>query len=308
MKTQKYTTIDRVFSKVLRLIPEKFFNESDIIEYTGEVLEKMSTFHLLEGDVRILKINNFEADLPDLRRIIQVVRLHSYKEKNDECEDEIIETKKEIKVTNSTCDECENSILRIISLLEQAQIRQKSDFIPLNALMNYERYTDNVLDVTPVRLSNHTFFNSIVCPEDYNIYRSCVDEYNIVGTIHKKIRTSFKEGYIAISYLRYPIDEQTGYPLVPEDENVLSAIAYYIAWKIAEFNTWSGERQYFTLSQDFERKYKKYSILAISLLKMPLTLDEEQNRLEGNKIVPDITTYYSHNSNISKFQFLTYGK
>lgn len=59
-------------------------------------------------------------------------------------------------------------------------------------------------------------------------YLDVQDEYTLVGD---KIRTSFKEGSIAISYYRQKVDEETGYPLIPDDYSIITAITMYITMK-----------------------------------------------------------------------------
>lgn len=155
---------------------------------------------------------------------------------------------------------------------------------------------------TPIRLATSTFFNSIVCKEkDRFLYGSCVDEYTIVGTTEKKLRFSFKEGQIALSFLKNSVDEETGYPLIPDQISYITAITYYIKWKIAEENDWSGRDGWASKSERAEAKWLKYCRQAKNYMKMPKTLDEYQNLLEQTHyLIPDHRKYYGYFGNLGK--------
>lgn len=158
-----------------------------------------------------------------------------------------------------------------------------------------------------VKLASNTMFPSVLCKEgDDTPYRTgsgcgtfrnnCNGgnhwEYSVVGTYHKCLRFNFNEGYIALAYLRSAIDKETGYPLIPEVQQLITAITYYIEWKIAEWYNWNGREGYQNIVQDKERLWLKYARQAINYMKMPKSLDEYQNLLEQSvRLLPDMYKY-----------------
>jgi len=156
---------------------------------------------------------------------------------------------------------------------------------------------------TPVRLSNNVFFNSLVCKEKNNqeIYRNCGDEYTIVGTTEKRLRFSFREGFVAVAYLRNAIDIETGYPLVPDNYSYLSAITYYIKWKLAEWYDWNGREGFGIKAEKAEKRWLKYTKQGKNYMKMPKGLDQYQNLLEqSHTMIPKHNMYYGHFGNLNK--------
>jgi hypothetical protein len=55
------------------------------------------------------------------------------------------------------------------------------------------------------------------------------------------INTSFKNGLIKISYQAIPIDNKTGYPLIPDDIKFREAVSWYIRWKLAFISIGQGK-------------------------------------------------------------------
>ena len=166
--------------------------------------------------------------------------------------------------------------------------------------VNSNQYKGNY---TPVRLANNVFFNSVVCKEkDYqNIYKDCADEYTIVGSINKMLRFSFKEGFVAISYLKNRLDPETGYPLIPDNPSYMAAIVYYLKWKIAEWHAWNGRSGFISMARENERLWLKYARQAKNYMKMPRSLDQYQNLLEqSHYLIPRHKRYYGYFGNLGR--------
>ena len=70
------------------------------------------------------------------------------------------------------------------------------------------------------------FLGSLVAEEtSTGLYNSSSDEYTIAGGFpNMNLRFSFKEGQIALAYLRTVIDPETQYPVIPDDIKFITAI------------------------------------------------------------------------------------
>lgn len=306
MIVERYTTIERIINRLGRSIPEDYINETDIIEYTGEVLEHLKNFNNQIQSVKVLEVNNNETELPDyLTGILQVARINYDIEKNNPCKGEPILPTENIynpNISGCGCDDCEELEELIGNLQDKSNRFEISNIfdVPYVSLMSF--YKRDL--ITPIRLSNHVFFNSIVCEEKFKVYcPNCTDEYDIVGTIDKKFRFNFKSGWVVLSYLRSAIDKNTGYPLIPDEENCLATITYYIKWKIAERLSWDKPQQYINMARENERLYYKYIKQAKNYFKMPKYIDHFQDSLEEtHNLIPDYNKYYGFFGNLSRMQ------
>lgn len=306
MTEMTYTTVDRVLSKFHRDLRGAEINESDAIEWIGEALGFLQVYQVQEEAVAFLEVKNYETIVPTyFNMVIQVAKKKNWV-KNDPCvTPELVGNYRKSCSCNTTLEpspkesECSDNPIytdcqgNIIGPYERVYYRPYFDL-----QWEYNLWRDSEFfhkDFIPVRLSEHTFFNSIVCKEhNEDLYRHhpFQDEYTIVGTVQKKLRFSFEEGLIALSYIRTAVDKETGYPLIPDCEEYMAAITYYIKWKIAEWYQWNSREGFQgPLVSDLERKWLKYARQAKNKAKMPKSLDEMQNMMEQTYALPNLYKY-----------------
>lgn len=323
MNTLKYVTIDRIFSRVARDLKGTEINETDTIEWIGEALEFLEVPQILVEDVQFLKVKDYHAEMPDNLHLITQIAKHvdnphiatepectptTSPTQSCECPSEDMEVTSFNEVCMSGNSELENMPNEYVSAFLNSQEAQYLDSLALNKLdldWTYTIWTSSEYyrrNYTPVRLKTGTFFNSLVCKEkDKSLYLTCDYEYTIVGTVEKKLRFNFIEGDIAISYLKNSVDKETGYPLIPDQISYITAIVYYIKWKIAEMHDWAGREGWSTKADKTEAKWLKYCRQAKNHMKMPKTLDEYQNLLEQTHyLIPDHKKYYGFFGNLGK--------
>jgi hypothetical protein len=299
----QYTSLDRVLSKIYRDLGVEEISETDVIEWTGEAMDFMESHSLLEEAVAFIEIKNHQAELPNgLNTIIQIARNHNYKPKEEEiCPANVVLDCETHEIEGCYAEQCntnpeglENYPVpldckgRPLTDVDLAYYRPYFD-------LQYEYYgwsNSNYYgkNYTPVRLANHTFFNSLVCPEEGHLYHSCIDEYTIVGD---KIRTSFKEGSIAISYTRKIVDPETGYPMVPDDTSFTTAIMWYIGWKYNARLWMMGREGYADKMQYSQQQWNWYCKQASNKAFTLHGIDEHQNLLEERlNMMPRQNLYY----------------
>lgn len=290
-----FTTVDRILAKLSRELSETDFNEKDVIEMIGEALDFMKYSSNLEPIVTFRNVINYQCDIPKYCHFIQqIARDNSNTNLSNYSNNLSKELIKEEVISYSDCCGKEDIIIT-----NKTYNRSMFDFgWSYNNWIKSNYYKNRF---TPVRLSNSTLFKINVCKEKNIDYESCKDEYNIIGTINQKLRFSFMEGVVAISYLRSAIDKETGYPLIPDNPYVISAITYYIKWKIAEDLEWKGREGFSRLSQDNERKYMSYVKKAKNDMKMPKTIDDYQDLLEQSFSTVPNDSYYSFFGNLNTY-------
>lgn len=299
----EYTTVNRVLSKFNRDLKGTLLNERDAIEWIGEALDFLKVHAVLEPVVSFIEVKDYECPVPPfLHLVTQVAKDNSYVSGTTLDPDSFL-----VEVENEDdpphiCMDCQDGFINDYYV---TYYRPYPDLI-------WEYYPWTMSSAyqarfSPIRLSNNTFFKNVVCKEKGEIYQNCKDEYTIVGTTERKLRFSFREGAIAISYLRTAVDPKTGYPLVPDDVRFITAISYYLQWKIAEWYNWSGREGFSYISQDAERKWLKYAKQAKNYAKMPKSLDDYQDLLEqSHYLVPDYNQYYSFFGSLNNYEQLNF--
>lgn len=305
----KYVSLDRILSKVYRDLGIEEISETDVIEWVGEALELINAPTLNEEAVAFIEVNNHKAELPNgLHQIIQVAKNNHWHKKEPICPANIILDcpTEQIVTSNNDCG-CGNNGMITDS--------KKLHFIPLDCQgepifetevayyrpyfdLQYEYFGWNNSNIysqqyTPMRLANHTFFNSLVCEEQEHIYcKDCgvSEEYSLRDNT---IITSFQEGSIALSYYRQKVDEKTGYPMIPDEISIITAITYYITWKYMQKLWYMGREGYGDKMQFAQAEWHWYCKQAGNKLMIPNGIDEHQNIMEATfQLIPRRDMYY----------------
>lgn len=150
-------------------------------------------------------------------------------------------------------------------------------------------------DYVPVRLSNHSFFNSIVCDESKNscLYTHCTDEYNIVGG--NVLRFSFKNGFIALAYTRQMLSPETGYPMIPDHYSYVTAITKYVTMKLSERDFYAGREGSNMRLQKAEADWQWYCKQAGNQAMIPKGIDAYENIMKTrSRFITNTENYFGY--------------
>ena len=299
----EYTNVNRILAKFHRDLKGVSLNEKDAVEWIGEALDFLKVYATLESVVTFLEVKDYQTIMPPFTHLIlQVARDNSFVSSSELDPDSFLVEVENEENPPHVCLNCNNEIVNDYYV---GYYRPYPDL-----LWEYNPWTLSTsykASFTPVRLADNSFFNNIVCKEKGEIYNSCRDEYTIVGTTERKLRFSFQTGMVAVSYLRNAIDKDTGYPLIPDDIRFITAINYYLQWKIAEWYNWNGREGFNYIVQDSERKWLKYAKQAKNYAKMPKSLDDYQDLLEqSHYLIPDYNKYYSFFGNLTQYEQLKF--
>ena len=317
MQRYQYVSIDSVLSKFYRDFRGLSITEDDAIEWTAESLGFAKMAKVSEEAIHFAEVKNYETLLPShLHYIIQIARNNEYDEDPLNCSvgNILQELEPETEEVEEDCNDCSTGWLknavpvdsdgRIIGDYEVAYYRPffnlQYEYGNFKSCSHYKR------KYTPVRLSDHSFFNNLVCREEEtnSLYSSSEDEYTIV---QDRLRFSFKEGFVAIAYLRQPTDKKTGYPLIPDDESARAAITYYMTWKIKQreyFNHTEGAGR---LAKEAELRWLKYIKQFKNQTKMPANADQYENLKQGSMyLLPRNKRYYGFFGNLNRAESRRY--
>lgn len=319
MQRYQYISIDSILAKFHRDFRGVGITEDDAIEWIAEVLGHVKMANVSEEAVHFAEVKNYQIDLPKgLHYIIQIARNTRIDEDPESCNVGNILQELEPEVTpeeekenlGDNCVDCDDSKAwlktavpvdcngAIIGDYEVAYYRPFFDLQYEYGMFRGSSYFRR--EWQPVRLSNHSFFNSLVCREKEfeSLYSSSEDEFTIV---QDKIRFSFKEGFVALSYLRQPIDVETGYPMIPDDESIRAAITYYLGWKVKERECWNHRQGACQLAEKAEMRYLKYIKQFKNKTKMPYGADQYENLKQGSMyLLPNDKRYYGFFGNLNR--------
>jgi hypothetical protein len=287
----QYTPINTILSKVSRDLSLDV-DPASVIEWTAEALDLIGAAAQYEEAVAFIEVENHRAAIPGgMTHVIQIARNTCFS-KETTCPLEVV----------VTAPEASNDTVNYVPL--------DCNGLPIAEydLMYYRPYYDLVYEYQgwigrnpyyrscfqPVRLSQHTFFNTIVCQENSeyikDYYQRAVDSYTIQDPY---FILSFQEGQIAVAYRRVKTDAN-GYPMVPDMASYREAITRYIRYKMAlkryDTDPTGAASNYLDRA---DRDWHWYARQSGNLALMPKTLDEHQDRLDSsNYLLPQTQRYY----------------
>jgi hypothetical protein len=313
-----YTNINRIFEKVNKMRPEGF-NEIDIIHWTGEALEQMSIPKLYEEAVCYKVVENYQVSLPPyFHNIIQIAKDTSYEAAiiaTSICD--IAQQPQEQEESKTPEPETVCCDPRIPSCYyyptgdgHPVIINQLGEPLTEYDLAFYRPYSSwdftnmSKTRFTPIRLAENNFFQSVLCQtEDAKIYNACEDEYKIVdGSL---LRFSFPECGVVIAHLKTRTDED-GYPLIPDDVSVITAIVSYIRWQYALNDFYAYRQGAESRVTKSESDWHWYCKQATNKYTIPSSIDEWQNLMEQRDYLIQRNNYYGFFGHLGKAELRDY--
>lgn len=297
-ETVKYISINRIFAKLVRDLGISI-DEGDVIEWAAEALQSISAISIYEEAVAFIEVKNHQATLPNaITSIIQIARNNCFDSVKQcgLCPSEVIDT---VTIENSSdipvpldCNGQPTTDYDLAYYRPYFSFKDEGGFWASNA------FYDGCF--SPVRLSNNTFFASLVCkhPDSESLYSTDMDEYTVVNG--DTLRFSFESGQIALSYVKQQLDEN-GYPLIPDHVTYLTAITKYITMKMMERDFYAGRDGSVGRMQKAESDWHWYCKQAKNRLMMPKGIDQWQNIMEQRQyMLPRVQRYYGFFGKMSR--------
>lgn len=301
--TMQYTTVDRIFNKIDRDLGFKI-NEGDAIEWTGEALDAIGAVRQYEEAVCFVEVANHQIVLPaGFHSIIQIARNNCFVKGEIDTMCTPLSVAPVVPSDNPLVEKCNIPIVIDCNgqPLQDYELAYYRPFFDLRyEYSNWIGSTPYKNCFTPVALSTHTFFNSLVCREaDSALYSTSKDEYTII--LGKMVRFSFEKGQVALSYLRQVLDEETGYPMIPDNYSFVTAIVKYITYKISERNFYNNRQGSESRVQKAESDWQWYCKQAGAYAMMLKGIDEHENNMkQRNYLIPQHNRYSGFFGNLAQ--------
>ena len=206
-----YISIKSVLYELSRLIPDNQWNELDFMEWANKAVRRIKIAKKLQTHVCYIPVVDHAATLPeDLKYLIQILY------RKPESSDVVVEDLKQ--VMNFDSPEWNPAIVHM----------QDPNALPEAAASIY----NNKFRWLPMKASTNVFLTALTCTPSlfpqlsHSINKSidCVHEY----TVNQDgiITTTLDTGILAVSYLRFPVEEDSTL-LIPDNETLKEAIVNY---------------------------------------------------------------------------------
>ena len=273
---QSWISIKTVLASISSTINPTYFREADIIEWSAEAAAKIDMHTQYEMDVKYLQVQDYRVCLPKgLIQIEMVAYKHDFTLDDEDLEQDLLD---ETGASN----------------FDDGGAQHLTRF-------NSPWFANNF---SPLRLSTSPFALGVHCDNCVNIDANCEHTYTV--NPNGTITTSFQNGFICISYLRNPLDEE-GYPIIPNNADYIDALTTYCLLKL-----W--ERRWNENDPNADSKMKWYSAKwtvlrnsATGAINLP-SIDQLENiRQTRNRLIPKERRYYSFFGNMATEESLGLG-
>ena len=268
MIKSKLIPISSVLKDIYLLLDESEVLEDLVMEFAIRGMEHLSTYQTYEKAVCVLPIQNSQASYPH-----GMYGIHSVM---GNCN---LINKDVQYVTTTTTIQPEaidrNGIITIRKSQTPTVIHKILDFNSVNFIHSGWQY---------LSISNNSWDKSIICKNSINLSSNC-DNWFIPDNANNRFIVSFDNGYIAVSYLRFPQNED-GEFLIVDNPLVTEALEAYVFSKIYQ-------RKWHQSIQGSQNKYEHYlnkwqqlSVAATNELLLP-SLPEYVNMAKDNTFFKD---------------------
>jgi len=194
-----WISIRSVLDKISQILPE--YNEMDAIENCAEAMEMIGVQAQYQLATTLLKVDKYTAKLPT--GLVQINQL-AYK-------------------LNGTINDSDINEINLYMGLNNETSMQNSNMVKNYKIdiLNSKYYK---FQWQPLRLATNSFSGALHSDNCINLTAKCKEEYSVLP--NGCLKTSFKEGYVLLSYYTAPMDEHGDF-LIPDSEYYKQALRSY---------------------------------------------------------------------------------
>lgn len=257
--------LSAALADIYSIVDGNTVSEIDFLEWASQGFRKFKCKQLYEQTTAFIKVVNHMAKLPTGVKIIEQIFYKS--------------------------DFLEADVDNILTYSSDSP-----DFIitkEYTAFLQSSYYNEHWL---PLRLTSSSFHNQVVIQDSPNYRARCEEEYSI--NKNNCVITSFDNGYLAVSYLRFPM--QDGEFLIPDDVDILVALKNYVLMRMWEkrmnFKEEGAERM-------FDKYLRLWEITKAATVGniMLFSIDELENyKQQALRLGSHTNTYYQGFGNLSQ--------
>lgn len=242
----KYTSLEKIFT----FLPKSLgMSDDDVIEFAAQAMDALNIHQVYEKKVCLVKVVDHQASLPKDFKYIELVT-YMYNQPTEAERDQIITS------FSKTKEQVGDTLVTTVSSMTTEPLPSMYNLDHIlriqhqGVLNNYQLWVDSdyfVNNFKPLRLVNKSKATTFHCVNSPNLYCESVDYYQI--NMNGQIITSVKEGYLSVFYLAKSRNDRN-YFKIPDDFDVLTAIAAYIKYKHMEEQAFRTQKGYRASYQD----------------------------------------------------------
>lgn len=283
----KYTSIKTVIAKVLTDldIKEGDHKINDMIEWSGEALEKIGAFQYFDVKVTgannspYLELTDYQTKLPlDCHNVLQV----TYATSNGGV---------------TTPMRYSTGIFEYSKNMVEADVNTDylftdSDLVKLCEDVYSLTYAEALNKINTEPTTKQLLTNMLLTKASANSTSSYQDlnprsyTYVINGGY---IKTNMRDGFLCVAYQSIPLDVD-GYPLIPDSISFIEAVYWYITMKL-KFPEWMDGRLRDAVYYRIENKWNYYRKQAYGEAMMPNYDQMESIKNVWNRWLPDMNSH-----------------
>lgn len=251
----KYTSIAKIFNFLPKNLSE---DDAYVIEYASQAMDMLNIHEVYDKKVCLIYVTDHQAYLPkDLKFIQALTYMHSQPTQT-EADDVITSYSKTVEDLGDTIMTTKSSM----TTEPDPGIWNQSHILRIQhqgVLNNYQLWSESNLfnnNFSLLRLVNKSVNINMHCNDCPNLHCDSQDYYQV--NMQGQIITSIKEGYLCLFYLAKQKNER-GEFLIPDDPDVLTALAAYVKYKVVEDLAFTRQKGY---AQMYERELQRWEQLA----------------------------------------------
>lgn len=271
---------------------------SDMIEWSGEALEKIGAFPYFETRVTgkdnepIIEFSNYQARLPlGFHRLIQI----GYSTSENGPFYPMRQATGSMEFASQMNSDIDDS-----GTVTTDQDVSDSSLIDL-AMSIYSLSYESALQKINDEPATKSLLISLLQRSTHGAETSLTSDY-IYVIKNNWIKMNIQNGYLMMSYQRIPVDLD-GYPMIPDDPGFMEAVYWYIVMKLL-YPQWKDGRVRDAVYYDAKSSWNFYCKQAYGNAMMPDSGMMESLKNSWLRLIPEINEHDSFFSNLGEEQVI----
>lgn len=251
----RYTSIAKVFT----YLPKSFSEEDGyVMEYAAQAMDALDIHEVYDKKVCLIYLSDHQASLPSDCKFIQALTFMESQPTTAETE-QVITTYSRATVDDG--DTLTTTYTTQVTTPDPGVDNQEHILrIQYQGVLNsYKIWTESDAfnnNFVLLRMVNKSHSLAMHCNDSPNLHCDNKDYYQV--NMNGQIISSIKQGYVCLFYLAKKKNDR-GEFLIPDDFDVLNAIAAYIKYKYMEDMAFTRQKGY---SSAYERELNNWEILS----------------------------------------------
>ena len=246
-----YTSIAKVFT----FLPKSFAEEDGfVLEYASQAMDALGIHQVYDKKTCLIKITDHQASLPSDCKFVQALT-YMHNQPTEDSINTLISTSKSTEDNGTTTTDTYTTLVTTTS----KDYYNKDTILRIQhqgVLNNYKLWAESDVftnNFSLLRLVNRSVNINVHCDNCPNLVCESKDYYQI--NMNNQIMTSIKDGYLCLFYLAKKKNDR-GEFLIPDNFDVLTALAAYVKYKFMEDMAFSRQKGYQSMYREEQMSWE----------------------------------------------------